>query len=127
MAKENEAEELEGFSAYWDESDDRTVLRIKGDLDLSASGALRAFLMDEVGLAGPQIVIDLAEVPFVDSTCLGVLIAAARRARQSERRLVLARAQRRVERAFEIAGLSEVLPLVATIDAADGRAGDGDR
>ena len=125
MANENGVEELEGFSAYWEESSDHMVLRIEGDLDLSASGALRAFLMDEVGLFGPTIVIDLAAVPFVDSTCLGVLIAAARRARQSGRHLVLARAQHRVKRTFEIAGLSEVLPLFATIEAATGDAGDG--
>jgi anti-sigma B factor antagonist len=116
-ATEHQAQE-EGFSAFWDEEAGASVLRIRGDLDLSASAALRACLLDEVNLAGPPIVIDLREVPFVDSTCLGVLISMMRQARLSRGGLRLAAAQARVRRAIEIAALEEVLPLFETVEAA---------
>ncbi|HLI44319.1 MAG TPA: STAS domain-containing protein [Acidimicrobiales bacterium] len=110
--------EYEGFSAYWEQSEQASVLRITGELDLSASAALRALLADEVQLAGPPIVLDLSEVPFIDSTCLGVLIAALRQAKASRGGLRLAAARPRVRRAFEIAALDDMFPLFDTVEAA---------
>lgn len=108
----------EGFSAFWEEADTAAVLRIRGELDLSASAALRACLLDEVGLEGPPIVIDLSEVPFVDSTCLGVLISMMRQARLTRGGLRLAAAQPRVRRALEIAALDEVFPVFPSVGEA---------
>ena len=108
----------EGFSAFWEQEDRASILRIKGDLDLSASGALRACLSDEVSLAGPPIVVDLAAVPFVDSTCLGVLIAALRQAKETRGSLRLAAARARVRRALEIAALDEIFPLFDSVEEA---------
>lgn len=110
--------DYEGFSAYWEQDEQASVLRITGDLDLSASAALRACLADEVNLDGPPIVIDLSGVPFIDSTCLGVLIAALRQAQQSRGGLRLAATRPRVRRAFEIAALDDLFPLFETVDAA---------
>jgi anti-sigma B factor antagonist len=112
--------DYEGFSAYWQERDDAAVLKIQGDLDLSASAALRACLLDEVGLDGPPIVVDLSDVPFVDSTCLGVLIGALRRALETRGGLRLAAAQPRVRRAFEIAALDDMFPMFDSVDEASG-------
>lgn len=117
MATEDYTEE-DGFSAYWSEREGAAVLCIKGELDLSASAALRACLLDEVGLDGPPIVIDLSGVPFVDSTCLGVLISMMRQAKQTRGGLSLAAAQPRVRRALEIAALDEVFPIFASVDEA---------
>ncbi|HET9091441.1 MAG TPA: STAS domain-containing protein [Acidimicrobiales bacterium] len=111
-------EEIEGFSAYWDQEERASILRIRGDLDLSASSALRALLLDEVGLDGPPIVLDLGEVPFIDSTCLGVLIGALREVGESRGALRLAAAQPRVRRAFEIAALDDLFPLYPSVDEA---------
>ncbi|MHB1988385.1 MAG: STAS domain-containing protein [Acidimicrobiales bacterium] len=116
--EESYGEEAEGFSAFWVQRDDASVLQIKGDLDLSASAALRACLLDEVGLDGPPIVIDLEEVPFVDSTCLGVLISMMRQAQVSRGGLRLASAQARVRRALEIAALDDIFPLFESVSEA---------
>ncbi|MHB8245630.1 MAG: STAS domain-containing protein [Acidimicrobiales bacterium] len=117
-----ETEELEdergGFSAFWEQKEDASILRIRGDLDLSASAALRACLLDEVGLDGPPIVLDMTEVPFIDSTCLGVLITVMRHARDSRGGLRLASTQPRVRRAFEIAALDELFPMFASVEEA---------
>lgn len=112
----------EGFSAFWDEDDRAAILRIKGDLDLSASSALRACLQDEVSLNGPPIVVDLSAVPFVDSTCLGVLIAALREAKETRGTLRLAAVRPRVRRALEIAALDEIFPVYESVEEACGAA-----
>jgi anti-sigma B factor antagonist len=118
-------DDVEGFSAYWEEMSGASVLRIRGDLDLSSSAALRACLVDEVYLDGPPIVIDLSDVQFVDSTCLGVLIAAARHAKSSRGALLLAAPRPRVQRALEIAALDGVLPLHPSVDEAAAAAEKG--
>lgn len=114
----------EGFSAFWEQDERASVLRIKGDLDLSASAALCACLQDEVSLNGPPIVVDLSAVPFVDSTCLGVLIAALREAKETRGTLRLAAARPRVLRALEIAALDEIFPLFQSVEEA-AAAGEG--
>ena len=118
MMGEGVGGQIEGFSAFWEEREDAAILRIRGDLDLSASAALRACLLDEVGLSGPPIVLDLGEVPFVDSTCLGVLIAVMRHMQGPRGGLRLAAAQPRVQRAFEIAALEQMFPLFETVEEA---------
>lgn len=118
MTEEQDFDQDEGFSAQWVEQDDAAVLQIRGELDLSSSAALRACLLDEVGLDGPPIVIDLGGVPFVDSTCLGVLISMMRQARLTRGGLRLASAQPRVRRALEIAALNDVFPIFDTVDEA---------
>jgi anti-sigma B factor antagonist len=110
--------DYEGFSAYWEQVEQASILRIHGDLDLSASAALRALLLDEVSLDGPPIVVDLSDVPFIDSTCLGVLIAAVRQARASRGGFRLAAPRPRVKRAFEIAALEEMFPLFDSVEEA---------
>lgn len=120
-------EQLEGFSAFWDETaPEAAILRITGDLDLSASGALRACLMEEVGLDGPPIVLDMTGVAFIDSTCLGVLIGAMRHANGGRGGMRVANAQARVQRAIEIAALDERLPMYASVDDALRAAARGD-
>lgn len=124
MSIESQIED-EGFSAFWEDDDEAAVLRIKGELDLSASAALRACLLDEIGLDGPPIVIDLSGVSFVDSTCLGVLISMMRQAQVTRGGLRLAAVQPRVRRALEIAALDEIFPVYESVSEAvseDGKA-----
>lgn len=110
-----EDEQDEGFSAFWEESDGALVLRIRGELDLSASAALRACLLDEVGLEGPPIVVDMSEVPFVDSTCLGVFISVMRQAQLTRGGLRLAAVQPRVRRALQMAALDDVFAIFPSV------------
>jgi anti-sigma B factor antagonist len=62
------------------------------------------------------VVVDLAGVPFMDSTGLGVLVGALARAREADRRLVLAAPTDRIVRLLRLTGLDgqfEVAPDVA--------------
>jgi len=78
-----------------------------GELDLHEAPALeRAF--DEAARAGARrVLVDLCAVPFLDSTVLGVLVAAARRFDP----LVLAVGDVRVLRVLEITGLDRKLRI----------------
>ena len=67
-----------------------TVVEVGGELDVFTSARLRTVLFDPVLCAGPRVVIDLGRVTFIDSTSIGVLVAARRwhASRAAEVRLV---------------------------------------
>jgi len=68
----------------------QTVVEVGGELDVFTSARLRTVLFDPVLCDGPRVVVDLTEVTFMDSTSIGVLVAARRWhvSRDAEIRLV---------------------------------------
>lgn len=96
---------------------DHVVLAVRGEVDIATAGALRDHLTVAV-TSGQPVVVDLAQAPFLDSTGLGVLVAAAKRARAGGTRLVVARPQRLVGNALRLVQADEVVDVYDTLDAA---------
>ncbi len=101
------------------QSERATVVEVAGEVDLHSAPQLRA----EIGRAieqsaPPRIVVDLAGVTFLDSTGVGVLVGALKRAREAGGLLHFCNPQPRVCRVFEVTGLLGALPLFATRDEA---------
>jgi anti-sigma B factor antagonist len=94
------------------------VLRVAGQLDLQSVPALRTALLDLVDGSHPQVIVDLAEMTFIDSTGLGVLAAATRRASGNGARLCISGAQSRVAALIRRTGLERYLPLFPDVDTA---------
>jgi anti-sigma B factor antagonist len=87
------------------------VLRATGDLDAYTAPGLRAQLHEATSGAAELVVVDLAEITFIDSAGLGTLVGAHRRMREAGGRLRIVRPPALVARAFELTGLDEVLDL----------------
>ncbi len=83
---------------------------LNGEIDVYTAPTLADWLAPLQG-AGSDVSIDLAGVGFIDSSGLGVLIDAHRRAVDAGRRLVLARPSPAVVRLIEITGLVDQLTL----------------
>lgn len=91
----------------------RTVVRLFGELDLANARRLReafsAFGEEAFSTLGEsdqgELLVDLAEVPFIDSTCLAVLVWAGNRCREQGRQLVLRSPTRAVVSALAASGL----------------------
>lgn len=66
-----------------------TVLRIYGELDLVTSPVVRQSIHDAVAFGRHDVVLDLSEVLFCDSSGVGVLVAARRLMRSCGGRLRL--------------------------------------
>jgi anti-sigma B factor antagonist len=90
---------------------DQTVLALAGDLDVYTATHLRERLVDLIADARPDLVIDLAELAFVDSTGLGTLVDGMKRVRQAGGSMALRSPTPAVQRVIDITGLSRVLPL----------------
>jgi anti-anti-sigma factor len=65
------------------------VVPLSGELDLSRAEQLRRVLMDACQQTTGVVVVDLADVSFLDSTVIGVLVAAAKRLRADGHRIAL--------------------------------------
>ena len=86
-------------------------LDLAGDLDMSATFALEPVL-DRLIAANPrEIVLDLGNVGFVDSSGLGLLVATHERAARADVDMAITGAGPEIQRVFAIAGLDGVLPV----------------
>ena len=96
------------------------MLRVGGEVDLATAPQLRAKLVDlvEVGEAG-RVVVDLTPVAFMDSTGLGVLLAAHKRARANGGRVLLVCPEGPVLRVVRLTGMDKVLSIHGSLAEAE--------
>ena len=99
------------------ESGQALVLRLAGELDLYNAPALREALRACVERGPKRLVVDLAEVTFVDSTALGALVEARSRLRGAEG-LALAAPGLETRRALEVSGLDRHLAVHESVESA---------
>lgn len=94
------------------------VVEAHGDLDVYTAGSLRSALT-ELDAAGRYLLaVDMAEVTFMDSSGLGVLIGGVKRARAGGGALVLASTRDTILRTLRITGVLRVMPVFDTVSAA---------
>jgi anti-sigma B factor antagonist len=90
------------------EGTDPVVVSVVGEVDLATAEQLEQALGEALAAAGAGGVrADLSGVDFMDSAGLRVLIAARRRAEESDRPFALSQASDQVSRLLEITGLTE--------------------
>ena len=94
------------------------VISVRGELDLYPAPDLRTRLLSAVEDGQDEIVLDLRETTFMDSTALGVIIAALRALQERGGRLVLVNERRSIAKTLAITGLDRVLPVTADLDSA---------
>jgi anti-sigma B factor antagonist len=85
---------------------DAHVVRVKGELDAATAPTLQAELADTVEEGWDRIVIDLTDVPFVDSSGLGALVAVRKRALEQGTEVVLRSPHDRVRMLLDVTGLT---------------------
>jgi anti-sigma B factor antagonist len=91
---------------------DIAVLTVRGDIDLATAPALREVLLPVLERDSGPVVIDLSEVPFMDSTGVHVLIDTFRRLRPQNRRLAIAcREDGQIHRLLALTGVLDALPV----------------
>jgi stage II sporulation protein AA (anti-sigma F factor antagonist) len=96
-------------------SDETRVVRVTGELDLYTATELERALR-LAGAADGRVVVDLRECTFIDSTGLGILVAADRRSGGNG--LLIVASSQEVLRAFEVGGIHGGLTLHRTLESA---------
>ncbi len=100
-----------------DRDDGSTVVHLAGELDLYNAHEVREALIACADESPNRLVVDLAQVKFIDSTALGVLIEA--RTRMDNRKaFLLAQPGLETRRALEISGLDRHFSVHESLDDA---------
>jgi anti-sigma B factor antagonist len=95
-----------------------TVVTVCGEIDIATAPKLRELLLGLNSAAVYQIVLDMEGVAFLDSTALGVIAGCLKRIRAHNGSLKLGRAARERAQSLRVTGLSKVLAIYPTVDAA---------
>jgi anti-sigma B factor antagonist len=99
-----------------DDSGDYTICRPVGELDAYTVTSFRESLSDLA--SHPHVVIDLSEVPFMDSAGLGALIGGIRRARENGGDVAVACSRPTLTRLLHTTGFDRIVPVTETVDDA---------
>ena len=90
-------------------TDEKAIIHIEGEVDVSNASELRDALDTALADGAKEVEADFAEVAYIDSTGIGVLVGAAHRAQESGSVLVVANPQKNVERVFTLLGVDKDL------------------
>ena len=96
----------------------RTVVTVRGEIDLSTANALREQLLDLVAAGSVDVVLDLNNVDFIDSTGLGAMIATRRKFQVEGGLLVVVCSVPLVLRLLRLTSLDKVLPVHPDLESA---------
>jgi anti-sigma B factor antagonist len=99
---------------------ERTVMRLAGEIDVYTAPLVREKLDEQIRKGRNDLVLDLTDVSFLDSTGLGVLVGRLKHARTTGGSLCLFGADDRVLRVFSITGLDKVFEIYPDLDTALG-------
>lgn len=92
---------------------DAVVLAIKGEIDLHNSAELRTHVLDLMTRFSPKrLIFNLAQVPYMDSSAVAVLVEArGKMGRINGGKVVLTTLQPRVKSLLDIAKLSSIFTI----------------
>jgi anti-sigma B factor antagonist len=87
------------------------IVELRGGIDLETAPTVRAVLLTALRRASGVLLIEMSQVSHVDSTGLGALVAAHRRAEALGREVGLVAPPRTVRKLLTITGLDRLFPL----------------
>jgi anti-sigma B factor antagonist len=92
-----------------------TVVSVAGEIDVYTAPILREALDKQIALGHGNLIVDLDDVTFMDSTGLGVLVGRLKRVRGQSGSLRLVCTQERVLKVFKITGLDKVFAVYESL------------
>lgn len=105
---------------------DQAIVEVAGEIDVYTAPRLREQLAELVDSGRYNIIVDMTQVEFLDSTGLGVLVGGLKRVRIHDGSLRLVCTQERILKIFRITGLTKVFPIHDSIAAAVATDGQSD-
>ena len=114
----NNSHNHEDLSLHMRVVDGQRVFELSGSLDIATSPAVRAALLEASEGGDHRLIVDLSRVEFLDSTGLGALIGAQRRAKEVDGEVRLVVKEGQIVRLLRITGLLKVFAVYPTIEDA---------
>ncbi len=96
--------------------DGRVLIAVEGEIDVSCASELREAIDGALAEGANAVEVNLAQVPYIDSTGIGVLVGGAHRALDQGSHMEVVEAQRNVSRIFGLLGIDRELGLSGSAD-----------
>jgi len=100
-------------------------LDLSGEMDIACEDAFAAAVEDSLAEATAELVVDLSELSFIDSSGIRMLVELWKRARKCGLDLSIVQGAGQVRRTMEVAGVDRILPILdrgsSRLEAAPGR------
>ncbi len=93
--------------------DSLCTLAVRGEIDVANADSFREALMGLLEDSQKDVVIDLTEAPYIDSTGIGVMMGAAHRAEELNRSIKLVCPHENIVRVLNMLGVDKQLTLVS--------------
>jgi len=88
------------------------IVRLKGELDLCTAERFKKVVEEELETRGiKNIILNLAQVPFIDSSGLGVILGRYKRVQEKGGKLAAVELIPAVKRIFELSGLPRIINI----------------
>ena len=84
---------------------------LDGEIDIATAPAIRRILLAAISGGNVQLAVNMSGVTFIDAAGIGVLVAAANRARQAGGGLSLLAPSPQVRRLLDVFHLDAILPI----------------
>ena len=94
----------------------QTILTLKGAM---TSGSAAAFVEAIAKVASPRLILDMTDVPFVDSMAVGSLVRAFVSCHKSGRKLALVGLGHRVQNVLHLTGIGPLFDVYGTVAEAE--------
>jgi anti-anti-sigma factor len=92
-------------------------LTLAGELDVATAARLEVAVTGLCAGTASEIVLDLSELAFLDSTGFRAILSAKERCQESGCEFLMTRAREPVQRVFDVSGVLRKLPFVGATDA----------
>lgn len=94
---------------------DECYVALDGEVDVYTAPKLKEELVKSIEDGCSNVVVDLQKVGFIDSSGLGVLVSALRRARERGGSVRIVCTRESILKIFRITGLDKVFPIFADV------------
>jgi len=94
------------------------LIALTGEFDLHTGPQLERRVLEALGRGASEILVDLSDVTFIDSTTIGILMRARKRLIPLKGRLLLVCSDQNILRLFEITALDRLFEVYRTRDEA---------
>ncbi len=96
----------------------RACVYVAGRLDASNAQMLKETLTQLIDGGTTRVVVDLAQVPFIDSAGLAALVSALKLARRAEGNVLLSRVQPQARTVFSLTMLDQIFSIHSDVEVA---------
>ena len=101
-----------------DRDADKCVVTLEGEIDVYTAPRLKESLVEAIEGGCAFVIIDMGNVAFIDSSGLGVLVGALRRAKERSGAVRLVCTRDNILKIFRITGLDKVFPIFSSVKEA---------